>query len=160
MINSLNIFLPDTNVVAEEWNANFNAIRQSNTACADAIQDAKDTLAFPDDLSGVYSYLRRLKNSTQIVEAEVTVHAEQEYYKRLAAAQDLQITIPVGMNGESRIAIYIPDNRSQKPFSVSYSGSQTIINHYNDAGFDAGYYYIMIYETAGIAYVKLIWTGA
>lgn len=160
MINSLNVFLQDTNVVAEEWNANFSAISQSNTSCADAIEDANNTLAFPNDLSGVYSYLRRLPNSTEIPGNDITVHAEKEYYKSLSSTQNLQITIPVGMNGEARIAIYIPNNRSQKPFDVNYKGAQKIINHYNDAGFDAGYYYIMIYETAGIAYVKLIWTGA
>lgn len=159
MINKLNVFSENTYVVAEEWNTNFRVLNQSNEDCATAINDANEQLAFSNgDLSGVYAKVKSEQNSTQIPGLGVTVSAEQEYYKTLSSNQDLQIGIPLGMNGEARIAIYIPDNRSQKPFSIEYSGTQ-IINYYNATEFVAGYYYIMIYETNGVTMVKLIWTG-
>lgn len=160
MINQLNIFSPGVYVVADEWNANFQALSRSNADCAEAITDAEEQLAFPDgDLSGVFAAVRGKPNSHAISGNNVIVEPEQEYYKSLSSGEDLNIQINAGLNAEARILIYVPDDRSLKPFSVNYNGTTTIINHYNNVGFDAGYYYIMIYETNGIAWIKLIWTG-
>lgn len=159
MINKLNVFSENTYVVAEEWNANFKALSQSNKNCEEAINDANKQLAFPNgDLSGVYAAVRSKPNSSKIYGNAVQVSAEQEYYKRLGSNQQLQITIRKGMNGEARIVVYIPDARSELPFEINYSGTK-IVSHYDYVGYNPGYYYIMIYEINGIAMIKLIWTG-
>ena len=159
MITQLYIFAPGSFVVADEWNANFRTIYNSNLAHVEAIQDAYNTLAFPgSDLSDIYAAVRSQPNSFEISGTAVTVAPECEYYKALANGQDLVINIPTGLNAEARVLIQIQNNRSLLPFSIGYSGTK-IINHYNNYVFRAGYYYIMIYETNGVAQVKLIWTG-
>lgn len=146
-------------MVAEEWNANFRALYNTTLAHMEAITDAQANIAFPNsDLTGVYNAVRSQLNSFAIPGDTVTVAPECEYYKTLANGQDLVINIPIGLNAEARVLIRTQEDRSLLPFSVNYSGTK-IINHYNNVGYDAGYYYIMIYETNGVAQVKLIWTG-
>lgn len=159
MINQLYTFTVGTYVVADEWNANFKALANSNADCVQAIEDAKMSVAFPDDdLTRLFNAVRKKPNSFAIAGSTVIVQPECEYYKALTAGEDLAIQIPTGLNAEARVLIQIQDYRSLLPFSIGYSGT-TIINHYNDVGYDAGYYYVMIYETNGVAQVKLIWTG-
>ena len=119
-------------------------------------------LAFPNsDLSGVYAAIKSRPNSHKIEGNTVVVAPEQEYYKVLPNGQDLVINIPTGLNAEARILIQTQNNRSLLPFSVNYSGTKKIYyGYYGYNYFRAGYYYIMIYETNGVAQVKLIWTGA
>ena len=160
MINQLYTFTVGTYVVADEWNANFKALANSNTDCVQAIEDAEVSVAFPDDdLTQLFNAVRKKPNSFAIAGSTVIVQPECEYYKALADGEDLAIQIPTGLNAEARIAIYLPSERSLLPFSVLYDGKTTI----NDGGyiyFRAGYYFILIYETNGLAQVKLIWTGA
>jgi hypothetical protein len=79
----------------------------------------------------------------------------------LANGQDLAINIPTGLNAEARVLIRIQEDRSLLPFSVSYDGTVNIdYGFYDYLYFRSGYYYVMIYETNGVAQVKLIWTGA
>ena len=161
MINKLYTFSLGTYVVAEEWNANFDAINKSNIECANAIKDAEVSVAFPDDdLTQLFNAVRKRPNSFKIAgnKPYVLVQPECEYYRELLDAEDLAIEIPYGLSSEARIAIKISDNRKLLPFSVSYSGD-TNITYGEDMVFPAGIYYIMIYETAGQAQVKLIWTG-
>lgn len=161
MIIQLYTFAPGSYVVADEWNANFRTIYNANLAHVEAIQDAYNTLAFQDsDLSDVYAAVRSQPNCFAISGTAVTVAPECEYYKTLANGQDLVINIPTGLNAEARVLIQIQDDRSLLPFSIGYSGT-TIINYgfYEYNYFRAGYYYVMIYETNGVAQVKLIWTG-
>lgn len=159
MINKLYIFAAASYVVADEWNLNFSTLNKSNTDCAAAIIDANNEIAFEDsDLTDLYAVLNAKFNSFAISSNSVVVAPQCEYYKSLINGTDLAITIPDGFNSESRIAIKISDNRTLLPFSISYSGNLTI--DYGDyAVFAAGIYYIMIYEVAGNATVKLIWTG-
>ena len=146
-------------MIAEEWNANFRVLYNTTLAHMEAIADAQANIAFPNsDLTGVYNAVRSQLNSFAIPGNTVTVAPECEYYKTLANGQDLVINIPTGLNAEARVLIRIQENRSLLPFSVNYSGTK-IINHYDNYVFRAGYYYIMIYETNGVAQVKLIWTG-
>lgn len=160
MITQLYTFSPSSFVVADEWNANFRTIEKANLLHEEAIVDAQAQYAFPNsDLSGVFTAVSNRPNSSGISGNTVTIAPEQEYYKVLSSGQELVINIPTGLNAEARILIQTQENRSLLPFSVNYSGT-TIINHYNNVGYDAGYYYIMIYETNGLAQVKLIWTGA
>lgn len=162
MINKLYTFSLGTYVVAEEWNTNFDAVNKSNIECANAIKDAEAELAFPDsDLTQLFNSVRKRPNSFKIEgnKPSVLVQPECEYYRELLDGVDLAIEIPVGLNAESRIAIKISDNRRLLPFSVSYKGEELIVNHYDNYVFRAGYYFILIYETNGLAQVKLIWTG-
>lgn len=159
MITQLYTFSVGSYVVADEWNANFRTIYNTNLAHYEAIQDAYNTLAFPSsDLSDVYAAVRSQPNSFEISGTAITVAPECEYFKVLGSGEDLVLNIPTGLNAEARVLIQIQDDRSLLPFSIGYSGT-TIINHYDNYVFHAGYYYVMIYETNGVAQVKLIWTG-
>lgn len=159
MITELYVFSPSSYVVAEEWNANFRVLYNTVSAHMEAITDAQATIAFPNsDLTGVYNAVRSQLNSFAIPGNTVTVAPECEYYKTLASGQDLVINIPTGLNAEARVLIRIQEDRSLLPFSVNYDGT-LIVNHYNNFVFRSGYYYVMIYETNGVAQVKLIWTG-
>ncbi len=159
MINQLYTFTVGTYVVADEWNANFKALANSNADCVQAIEDAEVSVAFPDDdLTQLFNAVRKKPNSFAIAGSTVIVQPECEYYKALADGEDLAIQIPTGLNAEARVVIRTTDDRSLLPFSILYSGD-TNITYGEDMVFPAGIYYIMIYETAGQAQVKLIWTG-
>ena len=159
MINQLYTFTVGTYVVADEWNANFKALANSNADCVQAIEDAEVSVAFPDDdLTQLFNAVRKKPNSFAIAGSTVIVQPECEYYKALSDGEDLAIQIPTGLNAEARVIIRITDDRSLLPFSILYSGD-TNITYGEDMVFPAGIYYIMIYETAGQAQVKLIWTG-
>lgn len=159
MINQLYTFTVGTYVVADEWNANFKALANSNADCVQAIEDAEVSVAFPDDdLTQLFNAVRKKPNSFAIAGSTVIVQPECEYYKALADGEDLAIQIPTGLNAEARVIIRTSDDRSLLPFSILYSGD-TNITYGEDMVFPAGIYYIMIYETAGQAQVKLIWTG-
>jgi hypothetical protein len=125
----------------------------------EAIVDAQATIAFPNsDLTDVYNAVRSQLNSFAIPGNTVKVAPECEYYKTLANGQDLVVNIPTGLNAEARVLIRIQEDRNLLPFRVNYDGT-LIVNHYNNFVFRSGYYYVMIYETNGLAQVKLIWTG-
>jgi hypothetical protein len=159
MITQLYTFSPGSYVVADEWNANFVALRKACTLHYEAIEDAYAVLLFPDsDTTQFFGVLRSQPNSTEIPGMTVILEPEHEYYKILPNGQDLTINVPTGFSSESRIAIKIQDNRTLLPFSVLFSGT-TQITYGEDAVFPAGIYYILIYELNGVAQVKLIWTG-
>lgn len=159
MITELYIFTPGAYVVADEWNANFKTLYQVNIEHSTAITDAYNELAFPNsDFTALFNAVKSQYNSYAIAGNTVSVNVENEYYKTLSSGEDLVINVPTGMCGEARVLIQLQEDRSLLPFSVNYAGT-TIINHYNNYTFWAGYYYIMIYETNGVAQVKLIWTG-
>lgn len=159
MITELYLFSPGSYVVADEWNANFKTLYKVNIEHSVAITDAYNEIAFPNsDLTAVFNAVKSQYNSYAIAGNTVSVNVENEYYKTLSSGEDLVINIPTGMCGEARVLIQLQEDRSLLPFSVNYAGT-IIINHYNNYTFWAGYYYIMIYETNGVAQVKLIWTG-
>lgn len=162
MINQLYTFTVGTYVVADEWNANFKALANSNADCVQATEDAEASVAFPDDdLTQLFNAVRKKPNSFAIAGSTVIVQPECEYYKALADGEDLAIQIPTGLNAEARIAIRLTNERSLLPFSILYDGQQQIsFGDYEHLKFRAGYYFILIYETNGLAQVKLIWTGA
>lgn len=161
MINSLYSFSPDSNVVADEWNANFRALQDNTNDCADAIVDANNEIAFPDsDLSGLFAAVKARPNSFGIPGTAITISPECEYYKTLLNGEDLSVQIPMNFNSEARIAIRILDDRTLLPFSVLYAGKKTNIDYGLYEIFNAGVYFILIYEIAGEqAFIKLIWTG-
>lgn len=159
MITQLYTFSTGSYVVADEWNANFRVLHNTSLVHKESIIDGQNTVAFPSsDLSNVFASVKNQPNSSFIPGNTVVVAPEQEYYKTLSSGQDLTINIPTGMNAEARVLIQIQEDRSLLPFSVNYTGT-LIVNHYNNYVFRAGHYYIMIYETNGVAQVKLIWTG-
>lgn len=167
MITQLYVFSPGSYVVAEEWNANFRVLYQTTSAHTEAIEDAYATIAFPDsDMSGVFAQVRARDDSHFIPGSAavvgVDIAAGHEYYKSLATGQDLFINIPHTMNGEARILFQLQEDRQLLPFDAGFDDGfqgEIIINHYNNNVFRAGYYYIMIYVTNGVAQLKLIWTG-
>lgn len=159
MITELYVFSPGSYVVADEWNANFRVLEKSSLLHRESIIDGYNTIAFPNsDMSDIYIAVKNKPNSSAIPGNTVTVAPEQEYYKILGNSEDLTINIPMGLNAESRILLQIQEDRSLLPIAVNYAGT-LIVSHYNDVGYDSGYYYVMIYETNGVAQVKLIWTG-
>lgn len=159
MIAELYTFAPGSYVVAEEWNTNFNVLVAEMSAQTTILYDARQAIAFPDsDFSQIFNQINLRSDSHYIDGDSVDVAVEQEYYRSLLNGEDLDITIPRNMNGEARILIEISEDRSLLPFNVNYNGT-LIINHFNNYVFRAGFYYIMIYEAAGVAQVKLIWTG-
>ena len=160
MINQLYTFTVGTYVVADEWNSNFKALANSNADCVQAIADAEVSVAFPDeDLSPLFNAVRKKPNSFAIAGSTVVVQPECEYYKAFTDGEDLAIQIPTGLNAEARIAIYLPNERSLLPFNVLYDGEQ-VVDYGEFDTFRQGHYFILIYETNGLAQVKLIWTGA
>lgn len=166
MITELYVFSPSSYVVAEEWNANFHVLYNTVSAHMEAIVDAQAKIAFPNsDLTGVYNAVRAQPNSHPVSisgnSGTVDVYPEQEYFitTALSASQEFVINITESMrNAEARIVFQLREDRSLLPFSVNYDGT-LIVNHYNNFVFRSGYYYVMIYETNGVAQVKLIWTG-
>lgn len=160
MITELYTFTPSSYVVAEEWNANFRVLYNFNAQHTEAIADAYTDIAFPtSDLTAVFDAVRRYPNSFAIPGDTVTVAPECEYYKTLANGEDLTIQIPVGLNSEARVLIRTQEDRSLLPVNVVYEGGTLILDHYDNYVFRSGYYYVMIYETNGVAQAKLIWTG-
>jgi len=159
MINRLNIFNEATFVVADEWNANFRVLNQSNYDCAKATEDAEAAVATPEsDMTAIFNRMRSQQNSFYIQGNNVVLFPECEYFKPLASGQDVNIVIPTGFNAEARVVLYIPDERQLLPFTISYNGN-LIVNYGGFLKFRPGVYFVMIYEIAGTAMVKLLWTG-
>lgn len=161
MITELYTFSTSSFVVADEWNANFNVLYNENIAHQEAIVDAQNSIAFPDsDVTDLVNAVRSQLNSFIIPGTSIVVSPECEYYKVLANGEDLVINIPDNFDSECRILIQIQNTRTLMPFSINYNGITKInYGYYDYKYFRSGYYYIMIYETNGLAQVKLIWTG-
>lgn len=163
MITELYTFSPGAYVVADEWNANFNVLYKTNLAHLEAITDANSTIAFPNsDLSALFASVRGQPNSFYISGNTVILSPECEYYKSLNPGNALVININENMNAESRILVYLPEVRTflDEFFVINYSGTKNIdFGFYGYEYFRPGYYYIMIYESNGVAQIKLIWTG-
>ena len=162
MITELYTFSTGSYVVADEWNANFHVLHNASLSHKEAVIDGQNSIAFPtSDLSNVFASVKNQPNSSFISGSTVVIAPEQEYYKTLSSGQDLTINIPDNLNSEVRILIQTEEDRTLLPFVVNYSGTKVIdYGFYNYDYFRAGYYYIMIYETNGLAQIKLIWTGA
>lgn len=159
MIQQLNIFSVDSYVVADDWNANFKVIEQSNEECKQAITDANEQIAFPDsDLEPLFESIREKPNSFAIPATNVIIAPQSEYYKTLTSGQDLNIQIPTGLNSEARIILKLNDQRTLLPISITYSGTQTLFTG-DFSVYPAGFYFIFIYETAGNAIIKMVKTG-
>ena len=158
MINQIYIFTVGANIVADDWNANFNALRNSNDECSKAVEDAQNELAFPDgDLSGIHDALRARPNSFEIPTDTVIVQPECEHYKVLSSGQDLKIQIPKGFNSQARVVIKIPDDRDLMPISILYKGTY-VMSTGGQQSYKSGYYFVFIMEINNTAYVKLLST--
>lgn len=160
MITELYNFAPGSYVVADEWNGNFSALYKTSLYHEEAIQDLTNSVAFPNsDLSAVFNAVRNSPNSHFIEGNSVLVSVEQEYYKTLSNSEDLNITVPLGLNGEVRVLIKIQNLRTEFPFVINYNGQINI--YYEDYKyFNPGFYYIFMAESNGLLQVKLIEIGA
>ena len=161
MITQLYTFSPGSYVAAEEWNSNFKALQSVNSVHSESLSDAYDELAFPSsDDTQIISRAKAFQNSWGVNDPTIIVAPEQEYYKVLSNGQDIVINIPTGLNSGARVLIQTQETRTQFPFTINYDGTKVIsYGFYNYNYFRPGFYYIMIYETNGVAQVKLIWTG-
>ena len=159
MITQLYTFSPSSYVAAEEWNSNFKALQSVNSVHSESLSDAYDELAFPSsDDTQIISRAKAFQNSWGVNDPTIVVAPGQEYYKVLSNGQNLVINIPNNLNSEARILIQTQESSSLFPFTVNYDGTKVIsYGHYNYDYFRAGFYYIMIYETNGLAQIKLLW---
>lgn len=156
MIIELYTFSPSSYVIAEEWNANFKVLYKANYSHLEAIEDAFDEVAFSgSDLSDLYDSIRARQNSFHVsTESDIYVKPEKEYYKTLDTNEVLQIHIDQGLKAEARVLLRLQENRSGEPFNILYSG--TIQKNSYHISYTPGYYYVMIYETNGVAQIKVI----
>lgn len=155
MITQLYTFSPGSYVVAEEWNANFRTIEKANVLHAETIVDAKATIAFPDsDMTDLFAAVNKQLNSFAVSGNTITISPETEYYKTLSSGQDLIINIPTGLCANARVIIRIQEDRSLQPFTINYSGTkQETLGLITE--FTAGTYILFIYETNGLAQIKI-----
>lgn len=159
MITELYTFTPGSYVVADEWNANFRVLYNTNLAHLEAINDAWATVAFPtSDLTSVFNAVRSQPNSFAIPGDTVTIAPECEYYKTLSGEETLDIDIPNGFSAESRIMIKIPDDRAIEtpPYVIINYTGQIIEDSGDLESYKAGTYSIFIFESNGLAQIKVL----
>jgi hypothetical protein len=162
MITQLYVFSPGSYVVAEEWNANFRALLETNIAHEEAIVDANSIILFQGgDYSAVYA---RVDNEVNSFLASNTIlpKPDCEYYRDLQGA-DEQITVNVStgqLNGEARIIIKTSNNRTLTPIVITYNGSQDDVVWPNGIAqwYLAGMKFVFLLERNGKLYVKMIAT--
>ena len=163
-------------VVAEEWNSNFRVLR---TFCEEhtlSIDDAYQTMAFPDsDLTYVFSSIRRTDVNVKMNQPYISfiVDRNKEYYvgspnnpNVLPAQTPVNITIREGLEGECRVIFKLPELMTlEPPIKIKYKGvivqpKDSSADCYVNTGyynyFNPGLYYVMIHEQNGKAQVKLV----
>lgn len=161
MINQLYTFTVGTYVVADEWNANFKALANSNANCAQAIEDAEVSVAFPDDdLTQLFNAVRKKPNSFVIETDNQLLSAGYEYYKILADGETLTLVVDENMNGECRVVIKTQDDRDSPPVVVgdSYTGEK-VITGLDRVKFKAGTWFLFVVEQNGTLIIKTIRHG-
>jgi len=161
MITQLYTFSVGSYVVADEWNANFRVLENTNLAHYEAIVDAGNLVAFPSsDLSAVFESVSRWFNSNAIGGDRVKPVVENEYFKTLYSGEDLTIDLEQGLCANVRIIVSLQDDRALEtpPFIINYSGTK-IENIGDLTGYSAGMYFIFIYETNGVAQIKIAKAG-
>lgn len=173
MIIQLYEFSVGSYVVAEEWNTNFRTLKECCISHRLSIQDAYNEIAFPtSDLTQVFNAIKGWPNviSNSSYDAVFVKNNYEVYVGPVPSQTQVQIHIPAGMNGESRVIFTLPElMTSDAPILVYYNGvAVTTLKDKNgdcyvDAGaypyYNAGTYYVMIHELNGKAQVKLISTG-
>ena len=176
MITQLYSFSIGSFVVAEEWKATFSTLHDYCVAHALAIEDAYDTLAFPDsDLTYVFSSIRRTDTNVSMNQPYISfiVDRNREYYVGSPSNPDVlppqtpvNIIIREGMEGECRVIFRLPELMTlEAPIRITYKGvvitpKDATADCYVNTGFynyfNPGLYYVMIHEQNGKAQVKLI----
>ena len=155
MIIQLYTFSPGSYVVAEEWNVNFQTLYKMNVSHEEAIVDAQTLVAFPNsDMTDLFAAVNNQLNSFNIAGNAVTLSPECEYYKTLSSGQELTINIPTGLSANARIIFRIQEDRSLQPFTINYSGTKQE-TYGLVTSFTAGTYILFIYETNGLAQIKI-----
>lgn len=148
MINQLYTFSVGQYVVADEWNANFSVINDSNSACATGVVDANAAIMFPaSETSALFAAIDNSANSFFNDGRTLDVMVNCEYYENLSDSDDL--TISVGhIKGESRIILHTGNTRSLCPISFNYIGGATAVDFISDRRVwgSPGYKFIFLYE--------------
>lgn len=170
MIVQLYSFSVGSFVIAEEWNANFRVLHDTCAEHILAIEDAYDTLAFPNsDLTYVFDSIRITDTNAEMNQDYVgfIVDRNKEYFVGALPNQTpVNITIRQGMEGECRVVFNLPELMTlEAPIRITYKGvvitpKDATADCYVNTGyynyFNPGIYYVMIHEQNGKAQVKLI----
>lgn len=160
MITQLYIFSPGSYVVADEWNANFRVLMNTNLAHQEAIIDANELVMFKGgDYTPIYNKVNAEYNSFAISGSSVSVTVDCEYYKDLGSGE--QIVVNVGhINGEARIMLRTAQNDSLPPIRINYAGGDANIVWPNGIAywFLAGMKIVFLLERNGKLYVKMLAT--
>lgn len=162
MITQLYIFSPGSYVVADEWNANFRVLRDTNVLHQESIVDANNLILFQGgDYTAVYNRVNNEPNSRL---AETTIQnpkVDNEYYRIIQGEQQLFVTVAPGtLNGEARIVVQTTQNNVLPPVVITYGGSQDNVVWPNGIAqwYLAGMKFIFLLERSGKLYVKMIAT--
>lgn len=152
MIYTLYTFTSGSYVVADEWNQNFIAIKQSNDDCEEAIVDANNAIAFQDsDLSSIKAVYKSKSNCFEIPALNQIAQPGIEYYKALPDGQDLTITVPNDFTGQARVLVKTNSVRTLPPVAVT--GGQTKVEY--GRFFNTLYHYVFIFGINGNIIVKI-----
>lgn len=160
MITQLYVFSPGSYVIAEEWNANFRVLMNTNLAHQEFIVDTADILMFQSgDYTQIYNVVNSRTNSQEVPGLSVQVLVDNEYRKSLTA--DQQLVINVGrICGEARIIIQTAANSVLSPIRINYVGGDENVVWENGIAqwYLAGMKFVFLLERNGKLYVKMIAT--
>lgn len=160
MITELYVFSPGSYVVAEEWNANFRVLMNTNLLHQESIVDANATIMKKDgDYTPIFNIVNLRINSYAVPELTAQVSVDCEYYKSLDSGE--QLTIKVGhINGEARVVIRTIENSVLKPIQINYDGGEENIVWVNGIAqwYLAGMKFIFLLERNNKLYVRMIAT--
>lgn len=161
MITQLYVFSPGSYVVADEWNANFRVLFKANVSHQEAIVDANSVIMFQGgDYTPIYNKVNSSRNSYAIAGNTLVPSVDCEYYKEFLG-DDEQVTVAVStgqLNGEARIVIKTPNNRTLTPLIFTYNGTQDDVVWLNGISqwYLAGVKFVFLLERNGKLYVKMI----
>lgn len=161
MINELYTFSPGSFVMADEWNANFSALRKSANEHLSAIKDANEQLAFVNgDLSGVYSAVDNFINSSSFTGTSLHITTPNtEFYNGTDITVSQQLTINVEkINGEARVLFRTSGTRSLSPVQINYAGGAENINFIDNSDAWSGglVTVVFLYETNNKLNVRMV----
>ena len=160
MITQLYVFSPGSFVVAEEWNANFRVLLNTNLIHQESIVDASDVImTTSDDYTQIYNAVNSKKNSQDAAGLSIQVLVDNEYRKSLSAGQ--QLVANVGrISGEARIILQTAQNDVLSPLQINYAGGNENVVWENGIAqwYAAGMKFVFLLERNGKLYVKMIAT--
>jgi len=160
MITQLYIFSPGSYVVAEEWNANFRVLLNTNLVHQESIVDAGDIImTTSDDYTQIYNAVNSKKNSQDVAGLSIQVLVDNEYRKSLSSGQKLVANVG-RISGEARIILQTAQDDVLQPLQINYAGGSENVVWENGIAqwYAAGMKFVFLLERNGKLYVKMIAT--